>query len=152
MVDLQNIYVAITPYLRRTVIIYAEYTQYLRSIYAERLLFTQYLRSIYAVFTRCVNSTTPTTPVRKFCVNNHLRMILRIYAQSSLLMGAPRACNGMALSARGQGARQRLSSGCLFLSGCVMAWFYSIGERSRRLWPAAAWQAAARSRSSCHPL
>jgi hypothetical protein len=86
MVDLQNIYAAITHYLRRTVIIYAEYTQHLRSIYAERLFFTHYLRSIYAVFTRCVNSTTPTTPVSKFCVNNYLRMILRIHAQISLLL------------------------------------------------------------------
>ncbi len=42
MVDLQNIYAAITQYLRRAIIVYAVFTQYLRSIYALRKFHNSY--------------------------------------------------------------------------------------------------------------
>jgi hypothetical protein len=104
-----KLHAAITHYLRRTVTIYAEYTQYLRRTII-----------IYAVFTRCVNSTTPTTPGRKFCVNTYLHMILRIYAQSSLLslcgLGMAVA-GGTVLQLAGRGTEERTPTRMVLFPG-----------------------------------
>ncbi len=97
MVDLQN-------FTQQVRIIYAEqlmFTQNIRSIYAERLMFTQYLRSIYAVFTQALIFTTPTTPVRKFCVNNYLCMKLALLRSARLARNGEGVALSSPPSARG---------------------------------------------------